>query len=62
MYHKKHWRNLEMKTVTVKKIEAYMWECPECGYFNIGDKDVKVLCDECDGEFIPKEKIEEVDI
>lgn len=51
-----------MKTVTVKKIEAYMWECPECGYFNIGDKDVKILCDECDGEFIPKEKVEEVEM
>lgn len=47
-----------METVIVKKIEAYMWECPNCGYFNVMDKDVKVSCDECNSEFKAEEKIE----
>lgn len=47
-----------METVIVKKIEAYMWECPRCGYFNMVDKNAIVLCDECCAEFKAEEKTE----
>lgn len=46
-----------MKEVMVKKIEAYLWECPECGYFNVQDKGYKVICSDCYREFKTKEKV-----
>lgn len=47
--------NEKIEIVKVKKVEAYMWECPKCGHFNVQDKENKVTCDECLREFKAQE-------
>lgn len=45
-----------MEYVSVKKIEAYMWECPKCGHFNIDDKYSVVSCEACFQQFKAQEQ------
>lgn len=38
---------MKNKKVVVDNMDAYSWECPECGQFNMHDKYCDAICDEC---------------
>lgn len=38
---------MENKKVVVDNMDAYSWECPSCGQFNMHDKYSDAICDGC---------------
>lgn len=49
---------MKNKKVVVDNMDAYSWECPECGQLNMHDKYVDAVCDGCGNVFEPIEKSE----
>ncbi len=40
-----------MKKVSVFRVTALTWECPNCGTHNITEEYCNMICCECDEEF-----------
>lgn len=38
------------REIKFREVEAYSWECPECGCFNTHDKYCDAICKECSYE------------
>lgn len=40
-----------MDKVNVTEVDAYSWDCPECGHYNCHDKYSELICEGCGKKF-----------
>lgn len=50
-----------VRSIKVDNVDAYSWDCPECGTFNIHDKYCDAICVECSFENEDDSMFEDVD-